>query len=154
MRRRHRAGVSRLASARGAIIRRLALQVMWPHAPSAVPICRHWSAPVTTCRHHLPGGPWEALPAERVAGRPGREATHYGGRAPGQVERWHRTCTRSVQQQRATAGGDARRAVPMPQRPASTGVRQARETGQGVPVPDQGEAAGLQGGSPHGPDDA
>jgi hypothetical protein len=35
---------------------RLALEVMWPHTPSAVPTCRHRSAPVTTCRHHLPVG--------------------------------------------------------------------------------------------------
>ena len=69
---------------------RLALEVMWPHAPSAVP----------TCRHHLPGGSLSALPVERVAGRPGRDATRHGGRAPGWVERWHRTCIRSVQPQR------------------------------------------------------
>jgi hypothetical protein len=85
-------GVGRLASARGAIIRRLALEVMWPYPPSAVPTCRHRSAPVTTGRHHLPVGSLEVLPAERVACRPGRDATHHGGRAPGWVERWHRTC--------------------------------------------------------------
>jgi hypothetical protein len=42
----------------------LALQVRWPHAPSAVPTCRHRSAPVTTCRHPLPVGSWEEPLAE------------------------------------------------------------------------------------------
>jgi len=97
---RHHTGVGRLASARGAILQRLALEVMGPHAPSAVSTCRHRSAPVTTCRHPLPGGSLEALPAERVAGHPGSAATRHGGRAPGWGERWHRTCTRSVQPQR------------------------------------------------------
>jgi len=41
MRERHHAVVGRLASVRGAIIRRLALEVMGPHAPSAVSI-RHY----------------------------------------------------------------------------------------------------------------
>jgi hypothetical protein len=42
-------------------------------------------------------GSWSALPGERVAGRPGREATPHGGQAPGWGERWHRICTRAVQ---------------------------------------------------------
>src|SRR5215475_11157102 len=82
-RRRHRAGVGRLASPRGAMIRRLALEVMWPHAPSAVPTCRQRSAPVTTCRHPLPGGSLSARPAARGAGRPGRAATRHGGAGTG-----------------------------------------------------------------------
>ena len=42
----------------------------------------------------------EALPAERAAGRPGRDVPHPGGRAPGGGARWHRTCNLSVQPQR------------------------------------------------------
>ena len=62
---RHRAVVGRLASSRGAIIRRLALEVMWPHAPSAVSTCRHRSLPVVTiCRGGLGGAPPQStLPA-------------------------------------------------------------------------------------------
>jgi hypothetical protein len=61
------------------------------------------SAPVDTCPHlSSPSagvGPLSAFPAERVACRPGRETTPHGGRTPGRVARWHRTCTRSVQPQ-------------------------------------------------------
>src|SRR5262249_8791338 len=60
---RHHAVVGRLASSRGPIIRRLALKVMWPHTPSAVPTSRHLSAPVTTCRHPPPAwGPCQRSP--------------------------------------------------------------------------------------------
>ena len=137
---RHHAVVGRLASSRGAIIRRLALEVMWPHTPPPcrpVGTCRHLSPPVgTICRcGALVGAPLRTrcLPPRTCCDAPWREGT--GSR----VERWHRTCIRSVQQQRSTAGGDARRAVRMPQRPASTGVRQALATGQVVgPRPGRG----------------
>jgi hypothetical protein len=76
----------RLASARGAIIRRLALEVMGPHTPSAVSTCRHLVAPVPTGRHPLPvWGSWRrsppsALPAAQdVMRRP----TAGGHRGPG-----------------------------------------------------------------------
>jgi hypothetical protein len=64
--------------------------------------------PVTTCRHHLPVGSLQEPLSERVTYRAGRDATHHSGRAPGQVERWHRTCILSVQHPCSTAGGDAR----------------------------------------------
>ena len=58
------------------------------------------------------------------------EVAHQGGRAPGRVEHWHGTCILSVQHPGSTAGGDAV-----------------------VPVLAQGEADGLQGGSPSVPGD-
>ncbi len=61
---------------------------------------------------------------------PRREGAHQGGRAPGLVEHWHGTCILSVQHPSSTTGGDAV-----------------------VPVPAQGEADGLQGGSPSVPGD-
>ena len=85
MRGRHHAVVGRLASSRGAIIRRLALEVMWPHTPSAVPTCRHLSAPVTTCRHHLPvwgpcrRSPQSALPAAQDVMRRPMAGGHRAG---------------------------------------------------------------------------
>jgi hypothetical protein len=68
---RHRAVVGRLASARGAIIRRLALEVMWPHAPSAVSACRHLSPHVVTICRWGPGRrpPQSALPAAQAVMR-------------------------------------------------------------------------------------
>jgi hypothetical protein len=65
--------------------------------------------PVTTCRHHLPVGALQEPLSERLTCRAGRDATHHGGRAPGQVEHWHRTCILSVQHQCSPAGGDVRR---------------------------------------------
>jgi hypothetical protein len=142
-----------LASARGAIIRRLALEVMGPHTPSAVPTYRHRSAPVPTCRHPLPvwgtcrRDPPSALPAAQNVIR----RAMVGG-PPGRVQRWHRTCTRAVQQQRATAGGDAGRALWVPQKPGATGLSHALETGPVAPLTSQGEAGRRKGGHPHGPD--
>jgi hypothetical protein len=85
----------------------------WCHYTSSCPGSHVVSHPLRRADLSAPaagGVPLLACPAERVTGRSGRETTPHGGRAPGRAERWHRTCTRSVQQ-RATAGGDARRAI-------------------------------------------
>ncbi len=55
-------------------------------------------APVTTGRHQLPVEAFEEPRAARVVCRAGRAATHPSGRVRGRVQRWHGTCTRSVQQ--------------------------------------------------------
>src|SRR5215475_2788217 len=68
---------------------------LWPCAPSAVP----------TCRHPRPAASlWGPL-SELVTCRAGRDAAHRGGRAPGRVEHWHRTCTLSDQHPCSPADG-------------------------------------------------
>src|SRR5262245_62020604 len=79
--------------------------VIWPCAPAAVPTSRHLSAPVPTCRHPRPVASWWGLLSQRAPGCAGRATTHRGGRAPGRVEHWHRTCTLSDQHPCSPAGG-------------------------------------------------
>jgi hypothetical protein len=64
------------------------------------------------------------------------------------VEHWHRICILSDQQQGSPAGGSADHTIQVQQQPGSPGVRHVLETSQVVPVPDQGQADGMQGGSP------
>jgi hypothetical protein len=111
-------------------------------------------APVPPCRHHRPVGSWVGRRAALLTCRPSRDAMPHGGRAPNWGAGWHRTCTRSVQPPGATAGADAWRAGPVPQRRGAPGWRHTCETGQVVPAPAQGETDGLQGGSLHVPDEA
>jgi hypothetical protein len=78
----HRAGVGRLASARGAIIRRLALEVMGPHAPSAVSACRHLLRHVVTiCR-------WGPYRSRSPSASPAAQAVMRRTMAGGHRARW------------------------------------------------------------------
>ena len=86
------------------------------------------SAPVTTCGHHLPVGSLEEPLTELLTYGPGCAATPRGGRAPGRVEHWHRTCTLSDQQQGSPAGGSADHTIRVQQQPGSPGVRHVLET--------------------------
>src|SRR5262249_10234858 len=109
--------------------------VIWPCAPSTVPTYRHLSAPVPTCRHHLPvASLWGPL-SQRAPYRAGRDAAHRSGRAPSLVEHWHRTCTLSDQHPCSPAGGMVGHAIRVQQRLGSPDVCQALETGQVVLVP-------------------
>src|SRR5215471_8290233 len=88
--------------------------------PSAVPTCRHLSAPVPPLSALAAGrGPLSACPAARVPCRPGRETTRHSGRAPGRAERWHGTCTRVVQQQRLVRWRRHREGRPFNGRPSA-----------------------------------
>jgi hypothetical protein len=100
-----------------------------PHPPYRhVSTCRHRSRHVgTICRW----GPGRKPPSERVACRPGRDAMPHGGQAPGQVARWHRTCTRSVQHQCLARRRRRREGRPLSWAPSAHAVagNAARDTG-------------------------
>jgi hypothetical protein len=92
--RRHRAVGRRLASIGGAILCRLALDVRWPHIPSAVPPGRHRSRPGGTLCQEGPGrrSPPCAWPAARDVRRRPLVGGHRAGwrvgtePAPGSVQ--------------------------------------------------------------------
>jgi hypothetical protein len=118
-------------------------------------LCHARMSALSLCRHGLPVQAAPPPPAEHVTGccrggrggrPPGRAGTRPGGAlaqnlhsvgpASGLHRRWRR-----------------HRAGRVPQRPGSPGWCHVRKTSQAVPVPAQGEADGLQGGSPSVPGD-
>jgi len=129
--RKHRASVGMPARWRRTT-RDLAVRFLTPPPPySHVDTGTDIGSPVPTWRYHRPvESLWGPL-SELVTCRAGRAATPRGGRAPGRGAGWHRTCAKSVQPPGATAGGDARRAGQVPQRPGAPGWRQAPRRGGG-----------------------